>query len=273
MRRMRPTRIPSALPARRGRRRRLVAGAALAALAVGAACTGGVRETGAGRTATDAERVTQTRPNIVWIVADVVNAASAIESFGGTPATISETAALTSDLATARAALLTGVSPSALGIDQRTGRFAAPPPAGLKVLPEQLRRAGYYTSRAGPPGHNLGFRAIAPRGDRARGRRRACSRACAAGSRRGPRATRPAGCVGRGGSGRGLARPREGLGVPLHGLVRLRRSAYAGPPPLLRDVQPARGQDGPGTGFGRAGRPHRRVPRSGRPCWRTRWCS
>lgn len=155
MRRMRPTRIPSALPARPGRRGKLVAGAALAALAVEAACTGGVGETGADRTARDAERVTQTRPNIVWIVADAMSAASAVESFGGTPATIYETAVLTSDPASARAALLTGVSPSALGIDQRTGRFAAPPPAGLKVLPEQLRRAGYYTSRAGPPGHNL----------------------------------------------------------------------------------------------------------------------
>ena len=65
---------------------------------------------------------------------------------------------MASGSASVRAALLTGVSPSALGLEETSGRFAAPPPAGLTVLPEQLRRAGYYTSRAGPPGHDLAFR-------------------------------------------------------------------------------------------------------------------
>ena len=99
---------------------------------------------------------------MVWIVADSAAASSAIERLGGAATTISEAAAVASDSASVRAALLTGVSPSALGLEETSGRFAAPPPAGLTVLPEQLRRAGYYTSRAGPPGHNLAFRPSDP---------------------------------------------------------------------------------------------------------------
>ena len=187
MRRMTPMRIPPVLAERLGRRRRPGAGAAEtqrsdfriassrggggrgrtrslaagsaalvagASLAVGAACSGGAGGSGRDRAADGVERVAGTRPNIVWIVADAVEAA-AVESLGGARTTISEAAAVASDPATARAALLTGVSSSALGIDEATGRLTGPPPAGVTVLPEQLRRAGYYTSRAGPPGHNL----------------------------------------------------------------------------------------------------------------------
>ena len=100
------------------------------------------------------------RPNIVWIVADAVDeatfaGAAGFERFDTARTTTIEPAAVASDPASARTALLTGVSPAALGIDAATGRLVAPPPAGVTVLPEQLRRAGYYTSRAGPPRHNL----------------------------------------------------------------------------------------------------------------------
>ncbi len=131
-----------------------VATASLAAmLAVGAACSGGTGGGGQNRSAAP-ERVAEARRNIVWIVADAVDEDS-VGSFAGARTTVTEAAAIASDPATARAALLTGVSPSALGLDRDTGRRVGPPPAGLKVLPEQLRRAGYYTSRAGPPGHHL----------------------------------------------------------------------------------------------------------------------
>ena len=153
---MRPMFLPAALVACPDHRWRLVAGALLAAsTTVGGACSDGAGGTERNRTAEGGGRVAQARPNIVWIVSDAVDAASDIESLGGAPATISETPAVASEPASARAALLTGMSPSALGIDPKAGRLTAPPPAGLKVLPEQLRRAGYYTSRAGPPGHDL----------------------------------------------------------------------------------------------------------------------
>ncbi len=135
--------------------RRIVTGGLGTALVLVAACSSGSGGSGPGRREARAASVGAARPNIVWIVADSVVAASAIESFGEAPTTISEAAAVASGPASVRAALLTGVSPSALGMEETSGRFAALPPAGLTVLPEQLRRAGYYTSRAGPPGHNL----------------------------------------------------------------------------------------------------------------------
>jgi len=135
--------------------RRIVTGGLGTALVLVAACSSGSGGSGPGRTDAHAASDGAARPNVVWIVADSVDAASAIESFGEAPTTISEAAAVASGPASVRAALLTGVSPSALGIEETSGRFAAPPPAGLTVLPEQLRRAGYYTSRAGPSGHNL----------------------------------------------------------------------------------------------------------------------
>ena len=134
----------------------LVAGVALAAvLAAGVACSGGDGESGRDRAPASVERIRGTRPNIVWIVADSAVAPSAVERLGGAATTVVEAAAVASDPASVREALLTGVSPSTLGLRETSGRFVAPPPAGLTVLPEQLRRAGYYTSRAGPPGHDL----------------------------------------------------------------------------------------------------------------------
>ncbi|MCY4634373.1 MAG: hypothetical protein OXG04_07705 [Acidobacteria bacterium] len=136
-------------------RRTVVVTAALGvAILLGAACSGGTDDaldrTGAG----DVRRAAS-RPNIVWIVADAVDGAPGFESLDTTRTRTIETAVVASDPASARAALLTGVSPATLGIDPATGRLAAPPPAGVTVLPEQLRRAGYYTSRAGPPRHRL----------------------------------------------------------------------------------------------------------------------
>ena len=127
-----------------------------AALALGAACSGGAGQGGGEpvRVPTAAEGAA--RPNVVWIVAaDSAAAADAVHALGTAPAAVSETAAVAAGPAAVRAALLTGMSPSALGVDEASGRFAAPPPAGVRVLPELLRRAGYYTSRAGPPGHRL----------------------------------------------------------------------------------------------------------------------
>ena len=52
-----------------------------------------------------------------------------------------------------RSELLTGVDAGALGLTDES--LAAPPAAGVSVVPERLRRAGYYTSRSGPPLHDL----------------------------------------------------------------------------------------------------------------------
>lgn len=130
--------------------------AALAvALALGAACSGGAGRSGSApaRARTAAEGAA--RPNVVWIVAADSRAAAGAVPGLGAAVTVSETVAVASGPAAVRAALLTGATPAALGVDEASGRFAAPPPAGVAVLPELLRRAGYYTSRAGPPGHRL----------------------------------------------------------------------------------------------------------------------
>ena len=119
------------------------------------ACSGGFGEGGPARPGARAASGGAARPNIVWMVADSADAASASGSFGRARTTLAEADSVASDPASVRAALLTGVSPSVLGIGETAGRFTAPPPAGFAVLPEQLRRAGYYTSRAEPPGHNL----------------------------------------------------------------------------------------------------------------------
>ena len=126
------------------------------ALALGAACSGGAGQGGGERARARTAAEGAARPNVVWIVAaDSPAAADAARALGTAPAAVSETAAVASGPAAVRAALLTGMSPSALGVDEASGRFTAPPPAGVRVLPELLRRAGYYTSRAGPPGHRL----------------------------------------------------------------------------------------------------------------------
>lgn len=134
----------------------LVVNASLGAVLVaGAACSGGTGGSGLDRTGVPAAASAATRPNIVWIVADSIAGGAAIARLGGGRMLVADTAAVASDAASARAGLLTGVRPATLGLDRTTGRLAAPPPAGLTVLPEQLRRLGYYTSRAGPPRHNL----------------------------------------------------------------------------------------------------------------------
>ena len=160
MRSMRSERVAGTGVERRARRRIVFVTASLGvATLLGAACSGGAGENALDRPRAGELRRAASRPHIVWIVADAVDEAAFAGAAGferfDTARTMLETAAATSDPASARAALLTGVSPATLGIDAATGRLAALPPAGVTVLPEQLRRAGYYTSRAGPPRHNL----------------------------------------------------------------------------------------------------------------------
>ena len=164
MLRMRPARGLAAVgvPGRKCRGARVGAIRLVAALVLGAACSGGSGGGGLERTEARVAAGGAVRPNLVWIVADSALAPSAVEWLGGAATTIAEAAAVASDRASARAVLLTGVSPSVLGREQTSGRFVAPSPVGLRVLPEQLRRAGYYTSRAGSPGHNLAFRQSDP---------------------------------------------------------------------------------------------------------------
>ncbi|MDE2906899.1 MAG: hypothetical protein OXQ28_12550 [Acidobacteriota bacterium] len=156
---MRSERVAGTGVERPARRRTVFVTASLGvATLLGAACSGGAGENALDRPrAGDVPRAAS-RPHIVWIVADAVDEAIFAGAAGFERLDTVRTttiAAVTSDPASVRTALLTGVSPATLGIDAATGRLAAPPPAGVTVLPEQLRRAGYYTSRAGPPRHNL----------------------------------------------------------------------------------------------------------------------
>ena len=161
MRSMGSERVVGAGVERRARRGAVFVAASLGvAVLLGAACSGGAGENNLDQPRAGDVRRAASRPNIVWIVADAVDevaiaGAPGFERLDTARTTTIETAAVASDPASARAALLTGVTPATLGIDAATGRLAAPPPAGVTVLPEQLRRAGYYTSRAGPPRHNL----------------------------------------------------------------------------------------------------------------------
>lgn len=95
-------------------------------------------------------------PNIVWVVADQpFGGTSAVETLLDSGVRYTQTRSVASPAST-RAALLTGLYPEAIGIHK--DRLAATPPAGVTVLPEQLRRAGYYTSRSGSAHHNLSLR-------------------------------------------------------------------------------------------------------------------
>ena len=159
MRSMRSERVAGTGVERPTRRRTVFVTASLGvATLLVAACSGGAGENALDRPRAGDVRRAASRPHIVWIVADAVDEATFAGAAGFErldTARTTTTAAVTSDPASARTALLTGVSPATLGIDAATDRLVAPPPAGVTVLPEQLRRAGYYTSRAGPPRHNL----------------------------------------------------------------------------------------------------------------------
>ena len=105
------------------------------------------------------------RPNVVWIVADAL-----APPFGRHIAALAEQGVSydvasppSASAAANRSALLTGVDPQALGLVD--GGFSTPPSAGVAVVPERLRRAGYYTSRAGSPLHNLSVAASDDAGD------------------------------------------------------------------------------------------------------------
>ena len=94
-------------------------------------------------------------PNINWIVADEL-----CPPFDGHVAALAAAGVWFPRVlpvarvpASTQSALLTGVFPHAIGLGAHG--LSAPPVAGVTVLPEQLRRAGYYTSRAGPGRHNL----------------------------------------------------------------------------------------------------------------------
>ncbi|MCY3845901.1 MAG: hypothetical protein OXH69_20430, partial [Acidobacteria bacterium] len=93
-------------------------------------------------------------PNVVWLVADALEVplgqhAAALAAHG----TTYDLARRPPSAAAMRSALLTGVEPRTLGLGDEG--FAVPPAAGVTVVSERLRRAGYYTSRAGPRLHNL----------------------------------------------------------------------------------------------------------------------
>ncbi len=95
-------------------------------------------------------------PNIIWIVSD----GPRHSLFAGHVAALADVGTSFTNLAigasgsrSERSALLTGVSPATLGLTG--GGLSTPPPPGVAVLPLELRRAGYYTSRAGRAGHNL----------------------------------------------------------------------------------------------------------------------
>ena len=93
-------------------------------------------------------------PNVVWMVADTLEPpfgrhVTALAAEGASY----EVAARPLSAAGTRATLLTGADPEAIGLGD--DGLSGPPPAGVRLLPERLRRAGYYTSRRGPPLHNL----------------------------------------------------------------------------------------------------------------------
>lgn len=137
---------------------------AFGAVALGVACSGGAGGNDLDRPAAGADPRVLTRPNIVWIVADALDEAAVAASVPGARMLAAGTVPGASAPASARAVLLTGLRPAALGLDEATGRLTAPPPAGVTVVPELLRRAGYYTSRAGPPRHRLASIHAAPVG-------------------------------------------------------------------------------------------------------------
>lgn len=94
-------------------------------------------------------------PNIIWIVSDGLRA-----PFAGHVAALADAGTSFTNLAigpsgsrSEHSALLTGVSPATLGLTD--DGLSAPPPHGVAVLPLELRRAGYYTSRSGRARHNL----------------------------------------------------------------------------------------------------------------------
>ena len=122
---------------------------------LGASCSGGTEAHRPDRAAAREAPGGAPRTNIVWIVADSIGEGTDLPGLRGARTVAVELPPGASDPASVRAALLTGASPAALGIDPATGRFTAPPAAGVAVLPEQLRRAGYYNSRAGAAGHSL----------------------------------------------------------------------------------------------------------------------
>ncbi len=93
--------------------------------------------------------------NIIWIVADGLR-----ESVTGHVTALADAGTSFTNLAigasgsrTERSALLTGVSPATFGLTDDV--LSATPPPGVAVLPLELRRAGYYTSRSGRARHNL----------------------------------------------------------------------------------------------------------------------
>lgn len=118
-------------------------------------------------------------PNIVLIVADSANLSEpsrhdldqVVHTLANDGVTFSNMESLGGSLAAMHSALLTGMHPAALGLDATSQTDGNPdhdadlaserlglqrtPPAGIRVFPELLRAAGYYTVRSGESHHNL----------------------------------------------------------------------------------------------------------------------
>ena len=88
------------------------------------------------------------RPNIVWVIADSISTQieQQLQASGGGATMVAPLDTVSADAASVRSALLTGVHPQVL---------TPTPPAGVSVVPVQLRRGGYYASRVGDARHNL----------------------------------------------------------------------------------------------------------------------
>ena len=95
------------------------------------------------------------RPNIVWMVADALAPpfGQQVAEFAAQGVAYGAAVPTPASAAMTRAALLTGVDPEMLGLG--AAGLASPPAMGIRVVPERLRRAGYYTTRSGPRLHNL----------------------------------------------------------------------------------------------------------------------
>ena len=97
----------------------------------------------------------QSRPNIVWIVSDDFRLpfGDHVRALVDAGAAVAEMSSVAESSLTTRSVLLTGMHATVLGLDD--DGWSRVPESGVKVVPEWLRRAGYYTSRGGSALHNL----------------------------------------------------------------------------------------------------------------------
>ena len=114
---------------------------------------GSPTDVAAGLAQVDAD--SRSRPNIVWIVSDNLRSpfGNHVRTLVDAGATVFEMSSVAESSWATRSALLTGVHARVLGLND--DGWSRVPESGVKVVAEQLRRAGYYTSRGGPALHNL----------------------------------------------------------------------------------------------------------------------